>query len=116
MDFNRAEPTCYRTNFPYASFRITKWSLFIHSTTHNAPYVHPRLDSILELCPAFPIELMTVPLGNVSIFFYRKTFLLSVNLTNPYPDTIFVLQMSSAFYICGMNPSALQTRQTIYEH
>ena len=25
-------------------------------TTRNAPYVHSRLDSILELCQAFPIE------------------------------------------------------------
>ena len=25
------------------------------STTRNAPYVHPRLDSILKLCRTFPI-------------------------------------------------------------
>ena len=27
----------------------------MHSTTRNAPCVHPRLDSILELSQAFPI-------------------------------------------------------------
>ena len=29
---------------------------FVHSTMYdNAPYVHPRLDCILELCLIFPI-------------------------------------------------------------
>ena len=35
--------------------RLTKWSRFEHSSRHNAPYVHPRLDSILELCQTFLI-------------------------------------------------------------
>ena len=51
MDFNRAEPTCYMS---LRQFWLTKWSFFVHSTTRNAPYVHKRLDSILELCRAFP--------------------------------------------------------------
>ena len=34
-------------------FRLTKWSFFVHSTVRNAPYVHPRLDSIIELCWIF---------------------------------------------------------------
>ena len=38
MAFDTAEPTCYRTNFPYASS-----GFFVHSTTRNAHYVHPRL-------------------------------------------------------------------------
>ena len=43
MDFNRAEPTCYRTYFPYPSqARFYKISLFTHNTTL---YIHPRLDS-----------------------------------------------------------------------
>ena len=54
MDFNRAEPTCYRTNFPYTSSK-TKWSFLVHRTRGNAPYVLLRLDSILELCLASPI-------------------------------------------------------------
>ena len=29
----------------------------MHSTTRNAPNVHPRIDSILKLCWAFPFEL-----------------------------------------------------------
>ena len=48
MDFNRAEPT-----FSLHKFGLTKWSLFVHS---NAPYVHPRLDSVLQLCWAFQIK------------------------------------------------------------
>ena len=31
-------------------FRLIKRSIFVHSTMRNAPYVHLRLDSILELC------------------------------------------------------------------
>ena len=31
-------------------------------TARNALYIHLRLDSILELCPAFPIDLLgTIP-------------------------------------------------------
>ena len=56
MDFNRAEPTRYLTNF-LRQLRLTKLNFFrTCSTTRNAPCVHPRLDSILELCPTFPIE------------------------------------------------------------
>ena len=32
-----------------------EWSFFVHSSTRNAAYVHPRLDSLLELCWKFPI-------------------------------------------------------------
>ena len=56
MDFNRDEPTCYRSHFPSeGQFGLTKWSFVVHSTTHNVPYVHPRLDSILELSQTFQI-------------------------------------------------------------
>ena len=37
-----------KTNF-LTHFPANKKSFFVHSTTPNAPYVHPRLDSILEL-------------------------------------------------------------------
>ena len=33
IEFNRAEPTCYRTNFLYASSGSQKWSFVVHSTT-----------------------------------------------------------------------------------
>ena len=33
INLNRAEPTCYRTNF--RQFWLTKWSFFVHSTTRN---------------------------------------------------------------------------------
>ena len=48
MDFNMAEPTCYRFYFPYASPANKMELLRTYSTT-------PRFDSILELCRAFPI-------------------------------------------------------------
>ena len=37
-------------------FRLTKWNFFLHSTTRNAPYVHPMLDWILELYRTFAID------------------------------------------------------------
>ena len=43
--------------FSLLQFRLEKWSFFAHSTTRNVPYIHPRLDSILELCRAFQIDL-----------------------------------------------------------
>ena len=44
--------------FSLRQFRQTKvfFSYVQCSTTRNAPYVHTRLDSILELCRTFPIE------------------------------------------------------------
>ena len=57
MDFNRAEPTYYRANSLF-QFRLTKWSFQVQSITRSVPYVHSRLDSILELCQAFWIVLM----------------------------------------------------------
>ena len=38
---------------------LTKWSFLVHSTTHNAPYIYPSHDSILELLRAFPNDLST---------------------------------------------------------
>ena len=35
-------------------FRLTKWSFLVHSTTHNAPYIHPGHDLILESWRSFP--------------------------------------------------------------
>ena len=45
-----------QNKFFLRQFRLTKWSFFVHSTTRNAPYVHPRLDSILVLCRTFSID------------------------------------------------------------
>ena len=33
---------------------LTTWSFFVHSTTCNAPYIHPSHDSILKLWRTFP--------------------------------------------------------------
>ena len=44
IDFDRAEPTCYRSIL--RQFRLTKCSFFIHI---NTPNIHPRLDLNLEL-------------------------------------------------------------------
>ena len=40
--------------FSICQFRLTKWSFLVHSTTRNAPYIHPSHDSILELWRTFP--------------------------------------------------------------
>ena len=40
--------------FSIRQFQLTKWSFLVLSTTHNAPYIHPSHDSILELWRTFP--------------------------------------------------------------
>ena len=40
--------------FSIRQFRLTKWSFLVHSTTRNAPYIHPSHDLILELWRTFP--------------------------------------------------------------
>ena len=42
------------STFFIRQFRLTKWSFLVHSTTRNAPYIHPSHDSILELWQTFP--------------------------------------------------------------
>ena len=32
-----------QTYFSMRQFRLTKWSFLVHSTTRNAPYIHPRI-------------------------------------------------------------------------
>ena len=66
MDFTRAELTCKKLNFPSAFSCLQNEAFFVHSTcfTHNAPYVHPRLGSSLELCQTFPNE----PVGSFDLF------------------------------------------------
>ena len=46
--------------FSLRQYQLKKWSFFVHSTTRDAPYVHPRLDSILELCRRFPNAIICV--------------------------------------------------------
>ena len=46
--------------FSLRLFGLTKWSFSIHSATHNAPYIHPRLSLILELCWTFRNELVAL--------------------------------------------------------
>ena len=43
--------------FSIRQFRLTKWSILEHSTTRNAPYIHPSHDSILGLLRTFPNEI-----------------------------------------------------------
>ena len=38
---------------PIRQFRLTKWSFLVHSSTHNAPDIHPSHDLILELWRTF---------------------------------------------------------------
>ena len=55
MDFIRTGPKCYILFF-LTPVKANKMKLVrTYSTTRNAPYVHPRLDSILELCQTFLI-------------------------------------------------------------
>ena len=51
-EFNRIDPTCYLTNFPYTSSGLRNGALsFIVQLVMRLTYnVHPRLDSDLELC------------------------------------------------------------------
>ena len=55
MDLNRAEPTCYRMNFPFTS---SGWQnealLYKVLRVMCLKYVYRMLDSVLELCHAFP--------------------------------------------------------------
>ena len=48
------QPSYY---FSLCLSRFIKWNFFVHSTTRNAPYVHPRLDLILKLGRTLPIDL-----------------------------------------------------------
>ena len=40
--------------FSISQSGLTKWSSLVHSTTRNAPYMHPSHDSILELWQTSP--------------------------------------------------------------
>ena len=51
MDFNRAESTCYRTNFPYASFG--QQSAAFSYIVLRLAYIRGL---ILELSRSFPID------------------------------------------------------------
>ena len=51
--------------FSLRQFWLTKWSFFVHSTTRNAPYVHLRLDLILQLCKFFPIASSAALVDNI---------------------------------------------------
>ena len=56
----------YPKTYSLRQVRLTKWSFFEHITTRNAHYVHPRLDSILELCrPTFQIVLSMTSLSKI---------------------------------------------------
>ena len=67
---NRVESTCNRANFPL-QFRLIKWSFFfIQTTMRSAQYLHPRLDSILELCGTFPIALVCDNCLAVGLFLF----------------------------------------------
>ena len=51
--------------FSIRQFRLTKWSFLVHSTTCNAPYIHPSHDSILELWRTFPNVYSYVEMGEL---------------------------------------------------
>ena len=86
LDFNRAEPKYYRTNFPLHQIGLTKWSFFVHSTTSNALYVHPRLDSIFHLCWALEsaIAVETFKCINISTSTCNKGLVNLNTYSNPF--------------------------------
>ena len=55
MDFIELNPHAKELIFLTPVLAI-KMELNIQRTMRNAPYVHPRLDSILELCRTFSID------------------------------------------------------------
>ena len=73
-----------------------RMELFIHSTKHTAPYVHPRLDLILELCQTFPSdEAGTVSRARMNIHYFdfiKKTLTpqLSIDPTCTYRQAVYI--------------------------
>ena len=53
--------------FSIHQFRLTKWIFLVHSTTRNAPYIHPSHDSIFELWRTFPNDTDPSDLGILDI-------------------------------------------------
>ena len=75
-----------------------KMELFVHSTTCHGPYIHPRLDSILELCPTFPIgHNLSGPPGLLVGFLLLQYSVLS--LLSPYLCFISFLYLD--IYVLG---------------
>ena len=64
IDFNRAEPTCYRTIFHTPVPASTKWSFLVHSTTRYAPYTHASHDLILALWRTFLNDVVSCNTGS----------------------------------------------------
>ena len=71
--------------FSIRQFRLSKWSFLVqcnlHSTTLNAPYIHPSHDSILELWRTFPNAICCV-MNNV----------LNVSIKNQVIEFIYSLK------------------------
>ena len=53
-------------NFFLTPVPAYKMNFDVQGTTHNAPYKHPRLDLILELCQTFPIDSVAPQFVSVS--------------------------------------------------
>ena len=49
IGFNRAEPTCYRTKFPYSRSGLQN-EAFWYIDYAFPPYIHLRHDSMLRVC------------------------------------------------------------------
>ena len=87
MDFNRAEPTRYRTNFPYASFSYQNAAF---------SYIILRLTYIrgliLELGRKFPIGLRLLSCGCLFLVVPCVCILSVIVASWPYPFLCFTLQ------------------------
>ena len=71
MDFNRAEPTCYRTNFftPVPAKNEACWYIVLRVMRLTNVY------SILELCPGFSDRALTLVCQNGAYVGVAYTFL-----------------------------------------
>ena len=70
-------------------FRLTKWSFLVHSTTCNAPYIHPSHDSILELWRTFPNEFLPSS-SNVFNGYTQLAVMLLMNICSMQIDLLLV--------------------------
>ena len=84
--------------FSIRQFRITKWSFLVHNTTHNAPYIQPSHDLILELWRTFPNAFVfeddfnSLPPGKLFMLFCRLLMFLKNIFTKTSCRNIILLK------------------------
>ena len=115
MDFNRTEPTCYRTNFlmPVPANKMLFFLYVQCSTTRNAPYVHTRLDRFSICAGLSRLLLYFYPLktdSSVYLFFYNTRKIRIVRYT-----CVVIFQNNYVFLTC-INTSLLVSLFLLVRH